>query len=186
MSDTNASTGGPQFVRTVDEVRGTFANSEQLQTAITELMNAGFDRADLSIPVTGGLVDHHTPEMGAANPNTADDAQQARTLFTSLAGSVGAMAAAGVVIATGGAALPAVAAALAGGAGAGLAANAASGASNANEQASRDDAAVAGTLTLTVRTTDAARKASAERILNELGASDVHGDLAGRKSASPS
>jgi hypothetical protein len=71
-----------------------------------------------------------SPEQSAANPNTPTDQQQMRTIHTSMAGAVGAIAAAGVTIATGGAAAVAIGAAVAVGAGAGFVANRASSAAD--------------------------------------------------------
>ena len=101
------------------EVRGWFTNSEQMQAAIQRLSASGFDRADLAVPETDAPSRRSTPESGALPADTEDDARQARTLHTSTAAAVAALAGAGITVATGGAAAPAVAAALAAGAAAG-------------------------------------------------------------------
>ena len=76
--------------------------------------------------------------------DTEDDARQARTLHTSTAAAIAALAGAGMTVATGGAAAPAVAAAVAAGAAAGGATYAVSSAANDQEQAELDAAGFGG------------------------------------------
>jgi hypothetical protein len=79
------------------------------------------------------------------------------------------MAAAGVVIATGGAAVPAVAAAVVGAGVAGGVAYAISTASSDDEQADREQKATSGLLILSVRAPSAEKRAEAEMILRAAG-----------------
>ena len=155
------------------EVRGHFANSEQMQDAIQRLLVAGFDRADLSVPEQAPPVERSTPESGALPADTEDDARQARTLHTSTAAAMGALAAAGVTVATGGAAAPAVVAAVAAGAVAGGATFAVSSVANQQEQTELDVRASLGRLVLAVRAQDEAHGSEAHGILLDAGATDV-------------
>jgi hypothetical protein len=176
MAQTPEENRGPP-IGALHEVRATFHDAEAMQAAVTQLELSGFDRADLSLPEAAPTVAQDTPEAGAKPVDTEDDARQARTLHTSGAASLAGMAAAGVVIATGGAAAPAVAAAVAG---AGLAGGLASGlssAANRDEQADRERRAAAGALVLSVRTASAAKRAEAEEILRKAGGSGI--ELAG-------
>ncbi|HEX2940796.1 MAG TPA: hypothetical protein VHO91_07090, partial [Rhodopila sp.] len=100
---------GHADVSTLREVRATFANSEQLNDAVGRLGVSGFDRADISLPST--MADAALDERSQA-ASTDVDAQQMRTLGASTAATVAALAAAGVTVATGGAAAPVVAAAV--------------------------------------------------------------------------
>lgn len=172
-SQTNPDKAGPDLTEMVDEVRGTFASDSALQDAISRLTLVGFDRADISLPDATPTSVDATPEQGAKNPNTEDDSRQTRTLHASMAASVGAMAAAGVVIATGGAALPAVAAAVAGGVALGAVTEGITGATNAAQHGSREEAASRGELLLSVRLRDHAQHTAAETAMRDAGATDI-------------
>jgi hypothetical protein len=163
----------PPIPDSIEEVRGVFGSDAALRAAIDALTGSGFDRADLSLPSTDPEPAKATPEQGAANPTTDADARQQRTLHASMAGSVGALAAAGVTIATGGAAAAAAAAALAAGLGAGVLAEGAATASNAAEHAAHEREAAAGRLVLSVRITSPERRERAQRVLEGAGASGV-------------
>ena len=164
---------GPAIAATVDEVQGIFPSDAALQDAMGRLTQAGFDRADLSLPQASPSSGQATPEQGAANPDTETDNRQERTLHSSLAGSIGALAAAGVTIATGGVAGVAIAAAAAAGLGAGALANAATSAVHSVQHAGREQAAAAGTLVLSVRIISAERQGRAEMAMREAGATRV-------------
>lgn len=157
----------------VHEVRARFHDADAMQAAVTQLEMSGFDRADLSLPEAAPLPEENTPEGGAKPVDTEEDARQARTLHTSGAASLAGMAAAGVVIATGGAAAPAVAAAVAGAGLAGGLAYGLSSAANRNEQVDREHRAAVGALILSVRTANAAKRAEAEAILRQAGGTDL-------------
>ncbi len=164
---------GPVLPEAVQEVQGIFSSDAALQDAIAKLTLAGFDRADFSLPATNPAPGMATPNQGAANPNTETDMQQMRTMGTSMAGTIGAFAAAGATIATGGAAGVAIAAAAAVGAGSALAA-AASGSAASNVQSEeRDQAAAAGRLVLAVHAATADKQTSAEQIMRASGATEV-------------
>lgn len=172
VNQTRTARQGPG-IGELHEVRGIFSSSEQMQEAIQRLSASGFDRADLSVPEAGAPVTRSTPESGAMAADTEDDARQARTLHTSTAAAVAALAGAGVTVATGGTAAPAVAAALAAGAAVGGATYAVSSAANDREQAELEGRAATGRLILSVRAPTAAKRSAAEAILRCSGATDL-------------
>ena len=155
------------------EVSGVFPDSEQMQEAIKRLTEAGFDRADLSVPEAAPPVERSTPEAGAMPADTDEDARQTRTLHTSTAAAAAALAGAGITVATGGAAVAAAAAAVVAGAAAGGATYVVSSAANDQEQAELDARASMGKLILSVRTPTAAKRATAGAILRGSGATDL-------------
>lgn len=155
------------------EVRATFHDPAQMQSAVNELMLAGFDRADLTLPTRGHTLDEPTPEGGTKPVATDEDAQQARTLGASTAASAAALAAGGLIIATGGAAAPAVVGALLAGGAVGGATYAATEAGAVAERHTREDQAAAGHLVLSVRTTTAEKIEKARAILGAGGGTDI-------------
>jgi hypothetical protein len=180
MAEVPEENRGPP-IGALHEVRARFGDPAAMQAAVAQLEMSGFDRADLSLPEASPRPEVDTPESGARPVDTEEDARQARTLRTSGAASLAGMAAAGVVIASGGAAAPAVAAAVAG---AGLAGGLAYGFSSAasqDEQAEREQQAASGSLILSVRAPSAEKRAEAEAILRKAGGTEVE-VLGGRKS----
>ena len=162
---------GPVIGEEVKEVQAVFSSDAALQDAMGRLRSAGFDHADLSLPIAQPSAAEATPEQGAATPLSDDDSHSMRTLHTSMAGTVGAFAAAAAATAlTGGAAGVALAAAAAVGTGAGLVAHTASSAADSAQHEAREQAAARGELVLAVRTTDAERRSRAEALLREAGA----------------
>ncbi len=172
MSDAT-SKAGPVMPETVEEVQGVFPTDAALQDALGRLRMVGFDHADFSLPTTSPMASQATPNQGAADPLTEDDSRQARTLGTSMAGTIGAFAAAGATVATGGAAAVVIAAAAAVGAGSALAANAAGTAAKHAQEETRSEAAAAGQLVLAVHAPTPEKRADAERIMREAGATSV-------------
>lgn len=172
MSD-DTSKSGPTLAATIEEVQGIFPSDATMQDAMGRLKMAGFDQADLSLPTTNPLASEATPEQGASNTLMEDDTRQARTLGTSMAGTIGAFAAAGATVATGGAAGVVIAAAAAVGAGSALAANAVGTAAKTSQEDSRDEAAAAGELILSAHAATPEKRKDAERIMLEAGASKV-------------
>ena len=164
---------GPTVPDAIEEVQGIFPSDAALQDALGRLRMVGFDHADLSLPTTNPVASQATPNQGAATPLTEDDTRQARTLGTSMAGTIGAFAAAGATVATGGAAAVVIAAAAAVGAGSALAANAVGTAAKTSQEETRADAASAGQLVLAVHAPTAEKRATAERIMKEAGATSV-------------
>jgi hypothetical protein len=164
---------GPVINDTIQEVQGIFPSDAALQDAIGRLTRAGFDRASLSLPAANPRPLHATPTAGADNPETDDDAQQSRTLHSSMAASVGAMIGAGVTVATGGAAAVAAVAALGLGAAAGGAVSAAHAAADHAQTEHRNASAAAGELVLSAAAPDAEAVAKARTAMQEAGASRV-------------
>ncbi len=164
---------GPAFGDSIDEVQGVFPSDASLQEAIAHLTQAGFDRADISLPSAHPTGSAATADQGAENPTTDTDETQIRTLQSSMAGTVGALAAAGIVIATGGAALPAVVAAAAIGIGAGAATHAASSAGSEARHEEREADAGAGQLVLSVRIARPEKREQAEAAMRAAGASRI-------------
>ncbi len=91
----NGEKAGPAIAPEVHEVQAVFASNAALEDAIGRLREAGFDHADFSLPHAHPAAGEATPEQGADDPVTHDDQQQMRTMETSMAGTVGAFAAAG-------------------------------------------------------------------------------------------
>ena len=134
MDEHIESNASPQLTPSISEVQGVFPSEAALETAMSGLTLAGFDRAAFSLPHTQPASGSATPEQGADTPITDTDVRQTRTMGTSMAGTIGAFAAAGAtMVATGGAAGLAMAAVAAAaiGAGSALAANAAGNAAGA-------------------------------------------------------
>jgi hypothetical protein len=163
--------GGTSELR---EVRATFANPDQMQNAVSKLSMSGFDRAEMSLP-TENVASGQGGSLGEASKpaSTEEDARQARILGSSTAGSAAALAAAGITIATGGAAAPAVAAAALAGAAAGGATFAVHGAADKTEQHTREAQAAAGDLVLTVHSKSAEKLQQAKSILRDAGATNI-------------
>jgi hypothetical protein len=116
---------------TVREAVGVFASPETLQEAIDELMSSGFDRADLSLLAAEKAVDEKLGHKYRKVTELEDDPTVPRCCYVSTESVgdaeggvigglmyIGATAAAGAIVATGGTLAAAIAAAaLAGGAG---------------------------------------------------------------------
>lgn len=164
---------GPVLSEHIQEVQGIFPSDASMQDAIGKLTRSGFDRAAISIPAANPPSHEATPTAGAADPHTEDDAAQVRTLQSSMAATVGAIAAAGATIATGGAAGLAIAAAAGAGLAAGGAVHVVRRAGDAAQDTGRDQAALAGQLVLAVNVSSAADVTKAEVAMHEAGASRV-------------
>jgi hypothetical protein len=120
----------------VQEVVGLFHSPERLESAISDLASAGWDRADMSllgqknilIPDPPAERDMHdaaaAPQEGTSAVVSDTDVRQGRILGSSLAGVMAAFAASGAVVLTGGTALVAIAGAAAAGGGAAALVNA--------------------------------------------------------------
>ena len=170
MSETSGTKQGPALAEAVAEVQGVFPNDDTMQDALSQLTLAGYDRADFSLPEEQHARASATPTEGAENPTDDTDKAQLRTLGTSMAGYAGAVAVAGAVIATGGAALLAVGGAAAVGAGTAVAANAAGQAADKATTDERNRRGAAGTLILAVRTTTQAQAEQVIGIMQKSGA----------------
>jgi hypothetical protein len=164
---------GPVLDEAIDEVQGIFPSETALQTAITGLELAVFDRARISLPAANPAHAEATPAMGAEEPMTEQDTRQARTLGSSMAAGIGAIAGAGLTVATGGAAGLALAAAAGLGAVAGGSVLAATSAANQSLVKGHDDAADAGQLVLAVSISTAPETDKAVAAMRDAGASRV-------------
>jgi hypothetical protein len=173
MSDKTNGKPGPTINPSIQEVQGVFPSDAALQDAIAKLTLAGFDRAAISLPVTRPPAGQATPEQDASPPVTDTDVRQARTMGTSMAGTIGALVAAGAVAATGGGAAVAAVAAAAVGAGSALTANAVGTAADKVQSSSREEDAAAGRLVLSVYTPDVGQQAAAVQVMRDAGASKV-------------
>jgi hypothetical protein len=157
----------------VYEVRAIFHSSDAMQHAISQLTLHGFGRADLSLPDIAPTLERAPLDAGAKAADADDDAQQGRTLGTGTTAAVGAMAAAGITVATGGAAGFAIAAAAAVGSLLGGATYAVTSVVNAHEHTDREDKAATGSLILSARAPTAEKRAQAEMILRSSGGTDI-------------
>ncbi|MCO6417592.1 hypothetical protein JYK14_15690 [Siccirubricoccus sp. KC 17139] len=164
-------TGQTDDTPATQQVCGEFHDSKQLDEALSRLEGSAFQRADLSVRVPG-REDRRT-ESERETPVREDDARNLRTLGTSTAAAAVGMAAAGLVVGTGGAALPAVAAAAAAG-GATLAAGEAAGQGAApGGHAPQHHATDQHGSILMVHTASAEKAAKAEEVLRACGAARV-------------
>ncbi len=174
MSETDGTKQGPALAASVAEVQGVFPNDDTMQDALSQLTLAGYDRADLSLPEEQHSAGATTPNEGADNPTDDVDKAQLRTMGTSMAGYAGAVAVAGAVIATGGAALLAVGGAAAVGVGTAAAANAAGQAADQVTVDERNRRGAAGTLILAVRTTTEAQARQVTELMQAAGATRIN------------
>ena len=107
-------TADPSAQRSVREVDGIFFDRESLDHAVSALVAAGFSPSNMTAVLERQVDGGKRAPVSALPPAppASTDRQQVRTLASTMAGAVGALAAAGVTIATGGAAMAAVAAAM--------------------------------------------------------------------------
>lgn len=165
-----AAKAGPTIAQGVTELHAVFSDDAALQDAVGRLGQAGFDRADLSLPDIRPDAPQALPEGGAEAVTTETDMRQARTLGTGLTASAAGMAAAGAVIATGGAAAVAIGAAAAAGLGAGALSDAVGKAAEGSGRAARSQSAARGELVLSIRASDPSRQQVARHLAEAAGA----------------
>jgi hypothetical protein len=176
-----------QETATVREAVGVFSRSEDLQSAIDELLSSSFHRADLSLlaseQVVKDKIGHRYENVSAL----ADDPSVPRTAYVSpeaigdaegglIAGllAVGAMASAGAVVAAGGTLAAAITATtLAGGAGAFIGSILAKWVGDHHAHYLKEQMDNGGLL-LWVRTWDAEDEKRAVEILKKHSGGDVH------------
>jgi len=174
MSETDSAKEGPSLATSVAEVQGIFSNDDTMQDALSQLTLAGYDRADFSLPEEQHSTATATPNESAENPTDDIDKAQLRTLGTGMAGYAGAVAVAGAVLATGGAALLAVGGAAIVGAGTAAAAEAVGQAADKNAIGERNRRGAAGTLVLAVRTRTPAQAQQVMDLMQKTGATKVN------------
>ena len=176
MSDTTQpimQDGSPAVAVHIEEVQGRFPSNAAMQEAVSQLTLAGWDRAELSLPKPHAPGSAETPTEGADSVTSEVDKRQLRTMGTGMAGYLGAAAAAGATIATGGAAGVAIAAAAAVGAGAAAAASVGTTAVEDSDTTELDRLAAAGQLVLAVRAADEEQAQKAMEIMKGAGATQV-------------
>ncbi len=174
MSESEGQKQGPSLATSVAEVQGVFPNDDTMQDALSQLTLAGYDRADFSLPEEQASTAASTPNESAENPTDDVDKAQLRTLGTGMAGYAGAVAVAGAVLATGGAALLAVGGAAVVGAGTAAAANAVGQAADQSAIAERNRRGANGTLMLAVRTRTPAQAQQVMDLMQKMGATKVN------------
>jgi hypothetical protein len=172
---------------TIREAVGIFHDADALNAAVSDLISAGVDRAELSLMAQEGILEGNLAKPYGNTRQAEDDAtaprqpvyadtdvRSGRTLLTSMASVVAAFAASGVVVLTGGAALAALAAAIGAGGGAG-AVGALVGKRVGDEQQRYLEAQLGrGGILLWVKITDPSKQARICAILSEHAADDVH------------
>lgn len=173
MSGATDEKAGPAHTASVQEVQGAFPSDAALQDAVSELTLVGYDRADFSLPEDQPANEVVTPNESAGSPTDEEDKRQLRTMGTSMAGYVGAVAVAGATLATGGAAGLAVAAAAVVGAGTAAAANAAGQAANNAQVNERNRRGQEGRLILAVRVRSTEQAEQVTALMQKTGATRV-------------
>jgi hypothetical protein len=171
----------------VREVVGIFSRPEDLQSAIDELMSSGFHRAELSLLASEQAVEEKLGHRYAKVRALADDPTVPRAAYVSTEAIgdaqggvigglmyVGALAAAGAIVVSGGMLATAIAAAaLAGGASGLIGSILAKWIGNQHARYLQEQLEHGGLL-LWVRTRDDEREKSAVEILRRNSSSDVH------------
>ncbi len=171
----------------VREAVGVFDSAETMQEAIDDLLSAGFDRAELSLLASEDAVEAELGHRYEKVEQVEDDGDVPRTAYVApesvgdaeggLVGGltyVGATAAAGAIVASGGALAGAIAgAALAGGAGGVIGSILAKWLDERHARSLQEQLDHGGLL-LWVRTVDAQREKKASEILDRHSAHDVH------------
>lgn len=185
QSPENLAFASAQHVR---EVVGIFAGSGDLQMAIDDLLSAGFDHVDLSLLASAAAVDEKLGHRFVKVETIADDQSLPRTAYVSpeaigdaeggVSGPlmyIGAMTAAGVVVASGGTLAALVTDAVAAGGSGGLIGGIAAKWIGSHHAHSLQDQLERGGLLLWVRAPDTAAESRAIDILQKHSGLDVHG-----------
>ncbi len=172
---------------TIREAVGVFATESALLDAIDELMESGFDRAEISLLAAEQTVEQKLGHKYERVAEIEDEAKVPRTCYVSkesigdaeggLIGGlmyVGALTAIGAIVASGGSLAAIIAgAAMAGGAG-GLIGSVLAGMLGAHHAEHLQKQLEHGGLLLWVRVTDPARETRAAAILKKHSGQDVH------------
>jgi hypothetical protein len=172
---------------TIREAVGVFSDAKTLEETVDELESSGFDRAMIGILAGEDAVVEKLGHRYEKVTELEDDAAVPRTAFVSteaigdaeggLAGGllyVGAVAAAGAVVATGGTLAAAIAAAVAGGAGGGAIGSVLAALVAQHHADYLREQIDHGGLLLWVRTLDPAHEEKAKAILSKHSGRDVH------------
>ncbi len=167
MSETSKSGATPQ--QGILEVQGWFPNNDALQATIHGLRNAGYVRADASLPENQA---GSRPGEDASGP-TPEDHQQMRTMNTGMAGYAGGVLAAAVAVASGVGVPVAAGAALVAGLGSGSIMERIGHVVGQKQIDARDRQGAAGTLVLAMRVADQRHADEVTRIMRESGATQT-------------
>ena len=172
---------------TIREAVGVFNDAEALETTIDELQSSGFNRALISILAGEDTVKEKLGHMYEESKELEDDPGVPRTAFVStaaigdaeggLAGGllyVGAVAAVGAVVASGGTLAAAITAAVVGGAGGGAIGTALATLVAKHHADYLQEQIDHGGLLLWVRTMDAEHEEKAKAIMSRHSGQDVH------------
>ena len=169
------------------EAVGLFDDPLAMERAVEELLTEGFDQYDVSVLGSERVIREQLAHRVIDTAQLADDPEaprgaypnpEARTegrgAIAGMLGYAGAVTAAGLVFATGGAAVPAVAAALLAGGGAAAAGFGLGKALDSRFVDHFESQVDQGGIIVWVRITDPAHQDTATRILSDHGAHDVH------------
>jgi hypothetical protein len=172
---------------TVREVMGIFSRSEDLQEAIDELLSAGFDRSQLSLLASEQAVAQKLGRLYARAATLADDPTAPRAAYVSPEARgdaeggaigalmyIGAIAAAGAVVGSGGTLAAAIVAAAASAGAGGLIGSVLATWIGAHHARYLHDQIVKGGLLLWVRAWKAEDEPRAAEILRKHSGGDVH------------
>ena len=159
----------------MQETQGWFPDNESLQAVIAKLVLARYNQTDFRLPDEHAAANSvaSTLNKGTDAPETPIDHQQLRTLGTGMASYAGAAIAAGVVLATGGAAALVAGAAAAGGLGVAAISTGVGKAAYQVHVDEHDRDGAAGTLMLAVPVADQLQADEVAHIMRENGASQT-------------
>ena len=173
--------------QTVREALGVFHDRDSFQSAVDDLMSAGFDRAELSLLAGARAIEEKLGHAYRKIEELEDDPKVPRAAYvsnhslaegrTGVIGGlayVGAMVGAGAVVASGGTLAAAIAAAAIAGGGGGLVGGWAAQYLGRDRGQSLQDQLDRCGLLLWVHVHDAARERRALEILKRNGAEDIH------------
>jgi hypothetical protein len=173
--------------QTVREALGVFHDRDCFQSAVDDLMSAGFDRAELSLLAGARAIEEKLGHAYRKIEELEDDPKVPRAAYvsnhslaegrTGVIGGlayVGAVVGAGAVVASGGTLAAAIAAAAIAGGGGGLVGGWAAQYLGRDRGQALQDQLDRGGLLLWVHLRDAARERRAVEILKRHGAEDVH------------
>jgi hypothetical protein len=164
-------TGAEPDTGATAQVCGEFHDKDKLQAALSKLEGSLFQRADLSVRIPG--LPDDASYTNRETPMREDDVRNLRQLGVGISSYVAAVLAAGVTIASGGAALPAVAAAAAAGGATAAAGEAVGQTAAPRGETTQQEAAEAGGVILMVHAPSPEKQAKAEELLRACGATRV-------------
>ncbi|TVR80543.1 MAG: hypothetical protein EA405_10645 [Rhodospirillales bacterium] len=187
MTQEPQDSGGPGTENTIREAVAVFQDESSLQAAVDDLLNAGFDRSELSLLAGQEAVDQKLGHVYEKVSDLEDDPSAPRVAYrgrdsltegrAALAGGlgyVGAVVAGGAVVATGGTLAAVIAATVAAGGGGGLLGTLAARWLGKERAKNLEAQLEHGGILLWVRVRDAAHEQRALSILSQHSTDDVH------------